>query len=411
MKVYLVGGAVRDKVLGIDAKDKDWLVVGSTPEEMLSKGFQQVGKDFPVFLHPKSKEEYALARTERKSGKGYTGFSTQFSSDVTLDEDLARRDLTINAIAIDEAEKYFDPYGGLSDIQNKILRHVTPAFVEDPLRVLRVARFLARYSHLGFEIAPETIELMRQIVLEGELAHLTPERVWLETQRALLEVTPVEYFMALKECEALNVVFPEVDRLFGVPQRADYHPEIDTGIHTMMVLDHASKMNWSAEVRFACLVHDLGKADTEPDKLPRHIAHEIRSVKRVKALCKRLKVPKDYEKLALLVAEFHTQCHQALSLKPATVLKLLEKIDAFRRPERLLHFIQACEADAKGRKHFEDSEYPQAEYLREAYDVSISISTEAIIDAGFQGAEIGQQLKQQRIKAIELLKQRFVLDV
>ncbi len=407
MKVYLVGGAVRDSLLGINAKDKDWVVVGGTPEEMLQEGFKQVGKDFPVFLHPRTKEEYALARTEKKSGKGYAGFTTQFSSDVTLEEDLARRDLTINAIAQDEFGEILDPFDGLGDIRNKILRHVTPAFAEDPLRVLRVARFKARFHQAGFVVAPETNTLMTNIVDEGELPYLTPERVWVETQRALLESSPEQYFYALKECGALEAVFPEIFRLFGVPQRKEYHPEVDTGLHTMMVLAHAAKMNWSGEIRFSALLHDLGKADTPSEILPRHIAHEMRSVKRVKEICARLRVPKCYEQLALIVAEFHTQCHQAFTLKAATVLKLLERIDAFRRPERLADFVKACEADAKGRKNFETCDYPQANYLLEAYRLSSNVKTEKIIAAGYKGAEIGVQLKQQRIKIIETLKRGF----
>ena len=404
MKVYLVGGAVRDSELGIISKDKDWVVVGATPDEMLAKGFQQVGKDFPVFLHPETKQEYALARTERKSGKGYTGFVTQFSSDVTLEEDLARRDLTINAIAKDQKGQITDPFGGLGDIKNKILRHVTPAFIEDPLRVLRVARFKARLHKLGFEIAEETNLLMKEIVASGELRYLTPERVWVETQKALLESSPEQYFYALNECDALEAVFPEIFSLFGVPQRADYHPEIDTGLHTMMVLSYASKMDWSAEIRFAALVHDLGKADTDPAMLPQHIGHEKKSAKRIKEMSARLKVPKNYEQLALLVAELHTQCHQILNLKPSTVLKLLERIDAFRRPERLNDFLNACEADARGRKGFENSEYPQANFLREACRLSRLVDVERIVSSGYAGAEIGEQLKQQRVKVIANLK-------
>ncbi|MDH3325828.1 MAG: multifunctional CCA addition/repair protein [Gammaproteobacteria bacterium] len=408
MKVYLVGGAVRDGVLGIYAQDKDWVVVGSTPQQMLTDGYLQVGKDFPVFLHPKTKDEYALARTERKSGKGYTGFSTQFSPDVTLEEDLARRDLTVNAIAKDSNNQLVDPFGGLSDIKNKILRHVTPAFVEDPLRVLRVARFKARFHKLGFVIAAETNSLMREIVLNDELQHLTPERVWVETQKALLEDSPEQYFYALNECGALEVVFPEIFKLFGVPQRSDYHPEVDAGLHTMMVLAHSAKMKWKTEIRFAAVVHDLGKADTDPEILPKHIGHEKKSAARVKEMCARLKVPKSYEQLALLVAEFHTQCHQALSLKSSTVLKLLERLDAFRRPERLDDFVKACEADAKGRKGFESTDYPQAMYLLEAYRLSSSISVDEILASGYQGAEIGVQLRQLRIKLIENLKQTFI---
>jgi len=407
MKVYLVGGAVRDGFLGKYAKDKDWVVVGATPADMIANGFKQVGKDFPVFLHPETKEEYALARTERKSGKGYTGFVTAFSPDVTLEEDLARRDLTINAIARDEAGNIIDPYNGLADIENKVLRHVTPAFVEDPLRILRVARFKSRFHKLGFEVAEDTNLLMKNIVARGELQHLTAERVWAETQSALLEPSPEQYFFALLDCNALEWVFPEVFRLFGVPQRKIYHPEIDTGLHTMMALSYAAKKNFCAEIRFAVLVHDLGKADTDPGLLPRHIGHEIRSLKRVKEMCARLKIPKSYEQLAMIVAEFHTLCHQALSLKPATVLKLLEKVDAFRRPERFDLFVQACEADARGRKGFENVEYPQSNYLLEAYRISSALGVEKIIAEGYKGVEIGNQLKQQRLRAIKELKQSY----
>ncbi len=403
MKVYLVGGAVRDAELGFESKDKDWVVVGATPEEMLDKGYQQVGSDFPVFLHPSTKEEYALARTERKSGKGYTGFVTEFSKDVSLEDDLARRDLTINAMAKDENGQLIDPFSGKQDLQHKVLRHVTPAFAEDPLRVLRVARFKARFYHLGFEIAQETICLMKQIADSGELETLTPERVWIETVKALNETSPEQFFIALKDCGALKIVFPEIYRLFGVPQRKDYHPEVDTGVHTLMAVAYTAKMNWRCEIRFAALVHDLGKADTDPKLLPKHIGHEKKSAKRVKEMCARLKVPKNYLQLALLVAEYHTLCHQVLTLKPSTVLKLLERVDAFRRPDRLDDFLCACEADARGRTGFENCEYPQSEFLRKARESAASVEVAQIIAAGYQGAAIGRQLRQQRINQIKLL--------
>ena len=404
MKTYLVGGAVRDQLLGITVQDRDWVVVGSTSEEMLGLGYTQVGKDFPVFLHPKTKEEYALARTERKSGKGYGGFEVEASENVTLEEDLARRDLTINAIAQDENGDLIDPYDGVNDLNKKVLRHVTSAFAEDPLRVLRVARFKARFHHLGFSINSETLKLMSDITDSGELSELVAERVWVEINKSLMEKSPAEFFLTLRSCGALKALLPEIDNLFGVEQRKDYHPEIDTGVHTMMVLEQAVKMDACGEVRFSALVHDLGKADTPPEILPRHIGHEEKSVKRVNELCKRLKCPKSYQELAVLVAKYHTQCHQAFSLKPSTVLKLLERVDAFRRSERLMLFLQACKADSLGRKGAEKNEYNQMEYLLEAYKICNEVKIQPIIDEGFKGAEINEALRRRRVAVISKLK-------
>ena len=407
MKTYLVGGAVRDQLLGIPVQDRDWVVVGSTTEEMLNLGYSQVGKDFPVFLHPETKEEYALARTERKSGKGYGGFEVQANANVTLEEDLARRDLTINAIAMDEAGDYIDPYNGIKDLNDHILRHVTDAFAEDPLRVLRVARFKARFHHLGFSINSDTLNLLSEITQSGELSELVAERVWVELKKSLMEKSPSQFFLTLRSCGALKILFPEVDNLFGVEQRKDYHPEIDTGVHTMMVLEQTAKLNMDAEVRFSALVHDLGKADTPADILPRHIGHENRSVKRVNELCSRIKCPKSYQELALLVAKYHTQCHQAFNLRASTVLKLLERVDAFRRPERLLLFLQACKADALGRKGFENNNYSQMEYILRAFKVSDDVNVQPIIDEGYKGLEINDALRRKRVLEISKLKDNF----
>ncbi|MBQ0712183.1 MAG: multifunctional CCA addition/repair protein, partial [Porticoccus sp.] len=354
MNLYLVGGAVRDKLLGYPFTEKDWVVVGATPEEMIEQGFRQVGSDFPVFLHPKTKEEHALARTERKSGAGYKGFQCFSDTSVTLEEDLSRRDLTINAIAEDADGNLTDPYGGRQDLADKILRHVSDAFVEDPLRVLRVARFAARYHHLGFTIAPETLALMAEIAASGELQHLTPERVWVETDRALGEQSPRTYIEVLRQCDALKVLFPEVDQLFGVPQRADFHPEVDTGIHVLMALDQAAILDKDPAARFAVLVHDLGKGITPEDVLPKHSGHEERGVQLVNTLCDRLKAPNRYRELAVGVTRYHLLSHKAPYLRPVTILKLLKGIGALRQPGKLAQFIRCCEADARGRLGFED---------------------------------------------------------
>ncbi|MCK5641508.1 MAG: multifunctional CCA addition/repair protein, partial [Gammaproteobacteria bacterium] len=346
MKIYLVGGAVRDQLLGLTVKDHDWVVVGSTPEQMQAKGYQTVGKDFPVFLHPKTHEEYALARTERKSAPGYKGFIVHAEPDVSLEQDLARRDLTINAIAQDEDGNLTDPYNGQQDIKDKILRHVSPAFTEDPVRVLRIARFAARF---GFTIADETKQLIQQMVEAKELDHLVPERVWQELEKALATPQPSLFFMALREAGALATLFPEVDKLFGVPQVAKWHPEIDTGIHVMMVIDQAAKLSDEIIVRFAALCHDLGKGTTAKDILPHHYGHEIRSVKLSKVLCQRLRVPKDIANFALKFAEYHTHIHLIFEMKAATILKVIEALDAFRKPELFNYFLLAGEADSRGR--------------------------------------------------------------
>lgn len=403
MQVYLVGGAVRDSLLGHPYQEKDYVVVGATPEHMLAQGFQPVGKDFPVFLHPKTKEEYALARTERKSGKGYHGFQFFTDTTVSLEEDLIRRDLTINAIAMDQDGKIYDPYGGQTDLENKTLRHVSEAFAEDPLRVLRVARFAARYSSYGFHIASETLQLMQTMAESGELDALTPERVWKETSRALLEDHADIYFQTLRDCGALKHLFPEIDALFGVPQRPEYHPEVDCGIHTLMSLQQACKSNYSLDVRFAVLVHDLGKALTPIHELPRHIMHEERGVKPVTELCERLKVPTQTRQLALSVCKEHLKCHQIMSLKPGTVWRLLQRLDVLRRPERVEAFVQACECDARGRLGLEDRPYPQAQYMLDAMQVVRSIKVQDLPE-NIKGAEIGEMLIQCRIDALTAFK-------
>ncbi|GAA5182974.1 multifunctional CCA addition/repair protein [Acinetobacter kookii] len=403
MQVYLVGGAVRDHLLGHPYHEKDYVVVGATPEQLLAQGYQPVGKDFPVFIHPETKEEYALARTERKSGHGYHGFEFYTDSSVSLEEDLIRRDLTINAMAMDQDGNIYDPYHGRQDLEQRILRHVSNAFVEDPLRVLRIARFAARYKSLGFSIAEETLTLMKQLVESGELNALIPERVWKETSRALMEEHADEYFAVLRACGALKVLFPELDALYGIPQRPEYHPEIDSGIHTMMSLQQACKANYSLDVRFAVLVHDLGKALTPADELPRHIMHEERGVKPVTELCDRLKVPTNTKQLAIAVCKEHLKCHQALSLKPGTLWRLLQRLDVLRRPERVEAFIQACECDSRGRLGLEDREYPQAAYVLEAMDVVRNIKAQDL-PPDIQGPDIGEMLIERRIKALAELK-------
>lgn len=407
MKTYLVGGAVRDKLLGYPFHEKDWVVVGATPEEMEAKGFTPVGKDFPVFLHPTTKEEYALARTERKTGRGYAGFSFYCGEDVTLEDDLIRRDLTINAMAEDERGNIVDPYGGQTDIKTKKLRHVSDAFLEDPVRILRVARFAARYHHLGFTIADETIALMREMVNNGEVDHLVSERVWKEMERALSEDSPEVFIQSLRDCNALARLFPEIDALFGVPQTATHHPEVDTGIHTLMSLQQAARLTKNTCVRFATLVHDLGKGTTPESEWPRHIAHEDRSIPLVKALCERAGTPKDFRELALIVAQFHTHCHRALELKPSTLLKVFQQTDAFRRPERFDNFLIACEADARGRTGFENREYPQANYFRRALEACRSVDAKDIAARGFTGKAFGDEMDRIRLAALTQFKNTF----
>ena len=410
MKTYLVGGAVRDKLLGYPFHENDWVVVGATPEIMEQQGFTPVGKDFPVFLHPKTKEEYALARTERKTGRGYAGFSFYCGEDVTIEDDLIRRDLTINAIAEDEIGKLVDPYNGQQDLIDKKLRHVSDAFLEDPVRILRVARFAARYHHLGFTIADETVALMRTMVSNGEVDHLVSERVWKETQRALGEAAPDVFIQSLRDCGALARLFPEIDALFGVPQTAIHHPEIDTGIHTLMSLQQAAKMSNDICVRFATLLHDLGKGTTPKEEWPRHIAHEERSIQLVKNLCDRIAAPKDYKELALMVAQWHTHSHRALELKPATLLKVLQANDAFRRSERFKQFLLCCEADARGRTGFEDRNYPQAEYFRKALELCQTVDAKDISARGFTGKEFGDEVNRLRLEILSDYKKTITAN-
>lgn len=401
MKIYLVGGAVRDALLNRPVKENDYVVVGSTVDEMLSKGYQPVGKSFPVFLHPKSKEEYALARTEKKIDKGYHGFTFHADRDVTLEEDLKRRDITINAIAQDlESGELFDPYGGQADLQHKIIRHVSEAFAEDPVRILRVARFAARYASLGFKIAPETMAEMRKMVKNGEADALVAERVWRETETALTEENPAVFFEVLRACGALKVLFPELDALHGVPQQPEYHPEIDCGIHIKMVLERITALTDDPIIRFAALLHDLGKGQTPKAELPKHKGHEERSAALVKALCKRLHVPSDYEQLAVLVAGYHGDCHHATRLSASQKLDLLEHLDAFRRPARLPAFLLACQADSQGRPGSEDKPYEQAAIITAAYEAASNIDTGAIAAAAPPNA-IKEAIRAARIKAIE----------
>src|ERR1700683_859299 len=363
MQVYLVGGAVRDELLGLSAPERDWVVVGATPEELQRAGYRAVGREFPVFLHPETSEEYALARLERKTGPGYRGFETRFSPDVTLEQDLQRRDLTINAMAESTDGTIIDPYGGEAGLGGRLLRHVSASFTEDPVRILRVARFAARYAQLGFRIAPETLELMQSMVASGEVRALVPERVWTETERALGETRPEVFFETLRACGALAVIFPEIDALYGVPQPPRWHPEIDTGVHVMLALRYAAGVGASLAVRFAVLCHDLGKALTPRERWPSHHGHEESGVPLIEALCDRLKVPNAQRELAVLAARYHALVHRAQELKPATVLKLLDASDAFRRPERFAELLGACEADARRRSGREGEPDPQADFL------------------------------------------------
>ncbi|MFT6896017.1 MAG: tRNA nucleotidyltransferase (CCA-adding enzyme) [Paraglaciecola sp.] len=401
MQIYLVGGAVRDALLDRPVKDKDWVVVGATPAQMLALGYQQVGKDFPVFLHPTTREEYALARTERKSGKGYTGFACDASTSVTLEQDLARRDLTINAMAMDDNHHIIDPYNGQQDLNNRVLRHVSSAFVEDPLRVLRVARFAARYASYGFHIAPETLALMGEISLSGELEHLTAQRVWQETARSLLEDHPQVYFNVLRDCNALKVWFPELAVLWGVPNPAKWHPEIDTGVHTMLVLQQAVQLSDKLTVRFAALVHDVGKGKTDPLLWPSHKGHEEMGRQPIINLCERLTVPNDCRELGIMVGTFHSHIHHAFKLKASTINDMFDRCDIWRKPQRFAELLLACTADARGRTGFEDAPYPNADYIWQAYLTAKEVDVKAIVAAGYQGPQIKQQLREKRIRAIE----------
>jgi tRNA nucleotidyltransferase (CCA-adding enzyme) len=403
-RIYLVGGAVRDGLLGRAPGDRDFVVVGATPAAMLAQGYKPVGKDFPVFLHPTTGEEYALARTERKTGPGYHGFSFHAAPDVTLEDDLVRRDLTINAMARDEAGALVDPYGGAKDLRERVLRHVSPAFAEDPVRILRVARFLARFAPLGFRIADTTLALMRRMVADGEAAHLVPERVWAETRKALAEPAPSAFVRALRECGALAVLLPEVDALYGVPQSAEHHPEIDCGAHLELVLEQTAQLAPGDDLAgFCALTHDLGKALTPAAELPRHIAHEQRGLAPLAALCERLKVPTEHAQLAALTCRHHLDAHRALELKPATVLALLEAFDAFRRPARLDTFLVVCTADKRGRLQHEHDTYPQADFLRAAREAAAAVTAQPFLDAGLHGPAIGDAVRQARIAAIKAL--------
>jgi len=412
MGIFVVGGAVRDALMGLPVNDRDWVVVGSTPESMTAQGFIPVGKDFPVFLHPQTREEYALARTERKTARGYKGFAVQAAPDVTLEEDLARRDLTVNAIAVPEglahqapsawANHIVDPYGGQRDLQAKVLRHVTGAFAEDPVRILRLARFAARFS--DFSVANDTMALMRQMVEDGEVDHLVPERVWQELARGLMSAQPSRMFEVLRACGALKVLLPELDRLWGVPQRPEYHPEIDTGVHMMLVMDMAARLNMPLTVRVACLMHDLGKGTTPADMLPRHIDHEDRSVKLLEKVCARLRVPTDCKELAEVVAREHGNIHRSAELGPEALMRLLDRCDAIRQPERFARVLQACECDARGRLGMGEAAYPQAERLLKAQQAALSVETAPIAQAaaaqGLKGPQIGLQITQARVRAI-----------
>lgn len=409
MKIYRVGGAVRDKLLNYPCFENDWVVVGSSPEEMIKLGYQPVGNDFPVFINTETGEEYALARTERKSGVGYQGFTFHTAPNISLEDDLIRRDLTINAIAEDEDGHIIDPYGGREDLSQKVLRHVSNAFVEDPLRVLRVARFAARYHHLGFTVAPETQTLMKSIVNSGELTHLVAERVWKETDRALCEQSPDLFIQTLRDCGALAALLPEVNNLFGVAQRADYHPEIDTGIHTLMALQQAAILSDKPAIRFAVLVHDLGKGITPDHILPSHSGHEARGLPLVKAVCDRLKAPNEHRQLAMTVTEFHLLCHKARELQPDTLLSLLKTVGALKSSTKLEDFLTCCTADAKGRTGFENSDYPSTPYLRAATKALQGIDISDIVNSGISGAEIGEQLALRQTDILQQLKDNYQL--
>ena len=404
MEVYLVGGAVRDELLGLPVSERDWCVVGATPDDLVNLGYRPVGKDFPVFIHPQSGEEYALARTERKTAAGYHGFTFHTSPEVTIAEDLGRRDLTVNAMARDCDGNLIDPFNGRADIESRSLRHVSAAFAEDPVRILRTAKFAARFHDLGFRIATDTMQLMKEMVAKGEADALVPDRVWKETEAALAGANPRMYFEVLRECGALATLFAEIEALFGVPQPAKWHPEVDSGLHTMMVLEQAAKLSEHVDVRFAALVHDLGKATTPKSELPGHKGHEQRSVKLVKALAKRMPVPNACRDLGCLVAEYHAHCHRAFELRPETILKVLDRADAFRRPNRFDKFLLACEADSRGRKGLENNPYPQADYLRAASAAATNVEIGDLTNTGLVGADIGKEISRRRLLAITQVK-------
>ncbi len=405
LKSYLVGGAVRDQLLGLPVKDRDYVVVGASPQDMLAQGYLPVGKDFPVFLHPDSKDEYALARTERKTAKGYHGFVFNTDRSVTLEQDLLRRDLTINAIAMDAAGHIHDPCGGQQDLQDRVLRHVSPAFAEDPVRVLRVARFMSRYQHLGFTVHPDTMQLMKQLVASGEVDALVPERVWQEIKNSLNQATPSAFFLTLRECGALEVLLPEIDCMFGIPQTKMWHPEVDTGLHAMLAIDQAKDLD--NDVAYAVMVHDLGKGITPKEILPSHRGHEAAGVPLVKAVSDRLKVPKHYKKLAVLVCQWHLQSHTIKELRAETVEKLFSRLNAYRQPKVLEKFLQACEADATGRWGEEFKHYPQANYTRQLFKAARHVNKQPLFEQGYQGHELGEQIRQLRVAAIQSSKQQL----
>lgn len=407
MEVYLVGGAVRDDLLGLPVKERDWVVVGATPDAMLAGGFRPVGQDFPVFLHPETHEEYALARTERKTAPGYHGFTVHAAPEVTLEEDLLRRDLTVNAMARDAEGRLIDPYQGVRDLERRLLRHVSPAFAEDPVRILRLARFSARYAPLGFRIAPETLDLMQTMVAAGEVDSLVPERVWAETVRALGEARPERFFETLRAGGALARIFPEVDRLFGVPQPALHHPEIDTGIHTLMALTQAVRLGADVVTRFAVLVHDLGKGSTPIAEWPRHLCHEQRGADLVRGLCQRLRVPNMYREVGVLTSRFHTHCHRALEMRPKTLLNALQGLDALRKPQRFEQFLLACEADARGRLGLEDRAYPQTDYFRQVHRAAVAVRAQSLVERGLSGLALAEALQQERLAAITRVRHEY----
>lgn len=402
MKTFLVGGAVRDLLLNHPVIDKDWVVIGESPKSMVDKGFLAVGKDFPVFLHPKTHDEYALARTERKTAPGYKGFSVQSSPEITLEQDLIRRDLTINAIAMDEQGVIYDPYNGKKDLEQRIFRHISPAFSEDPVRILRIARFTARYAHLGFTIAEETLLLMKQMVVKGETDHLVAERVWSELAKALTEKTPSAFFYTLKECNALQSIFPEIDQLFGVPQPEKHHPEIDTGIHSLLSLEQACKLSPKVEVRLAALLHDLGKAATDKSKWPSHHGHEQKGLPLLNQFCLRIRVPKIYKTLAIQVMNYHTHCHRCFDLKATTLTDMLSSLGAFKPTTNIVKdFTIACEADAKGRTGLEKTPYPQATFIVGAAEAASNIDTSVILSSNLKGSQIGVAIRNLRVSAVK----------
>lgn len=403
MKTYLVGGAVRDTLLNRPVTERDWVVLGETPESMLQHGFRAVGKDFPVFLHPTTNEEYALARIERKTAKGYKGFSVDASPDVTLEQDLLRRDLTINAIAMTEQGELIDPYGGQRDLEKRLFRHVSPAFSEDPVRILRLARFAARYASLGFTIADETHVLMCEMVEAGEVDALVPERIWAETVKSLGETGPSAFFYTLKDCGALAKIFPELDALFGVSQPESYHPEIDCGVHSLMALEQAALLSTKLEVRFATLVHDLGNAASSKDNLSHHYGHELKGVPIVEKMCQRLRIPNDFKKLALQVTQYHTHCHKVRELRATTLVDLLQVLGAFKPKHNLQDFLFACEADTRGRLGFENTDYSQSVFLKKVAKYGTNIDSQEVLNLGLKGKKIGDAIRRLRVTAVNEL--------